>query len=109
MRRPCSRGCLCASAQIYLLNKRFSQQQQIIWFGRGGVQDRTIYEDSVFCSVSVVALVVLGGRHGTRAYARGCCPGSLQMLRDAGLMDPRDYDTYISLFNNMVRFAGFAV
>ena len=31
--------------QIYLLNKRFRQQQQIVWEGRGGVQDRTIYED----------------------------------------------------------------
>ena len=37
--------------QVYLLNKRFSQQQQIIWSGRGGVQDRTIYEDSVFARV----------------------------------------------------------
>lgn len=34
--------------QIYLLNNRFRQQQQIIWAGKGGVQDRTIYEDSVF-------------------------------------------------------------
>ena len=34
--------------QVYLLNKRFKQQQQIIWQGKGGVQDRTIYEDSVF-------------------------------------------------------------
>ena len=28
--------------QIYLLNKRFKQQQQIVWSGTGGVQDRTI-------------------------------------------------------------------
>lgn len=62
--------------QVYLLNRRFSQQQQIIWSGRGGVQDRTIYEDSVFA----------------------------RMLRDSGLMDARDYDTYISLFNNMSNF-----
>ena len=34
--------------QVYLLNRRFQQQQQIIWAGAGGVQDRTIYEDSVF-------------------------------------------------------------
>lgn len=33
---------------MYLLNRRFQQQQQIIWGGSGGVQDRTIYEDSVF-------------------------------------------------------------
>tara|TARA_R110002050_G_scaffold99628_3_gene206506 strand:+ start:570 stop:995 length:426 start_codon:yes stop_codon:yes gene_type:complete len=30
--------------QIYLLNKRFRQHQQIIWQNKGGVQDRTIYE-----------------------------------------------------------------
>lgn len=34
--------------QVYLLNRRFQQQQQIVWAGAGGVQDRTIYEDSVF-------------------------------------------------------------
>jgi deoxyadenosine kinase len=34
--------------QVYLLNRRFQQQQQIVWQGAGGVQDRTIYEDSVF-------------------------------------------------------------
>jgi hypothetical protein len=28
--------------QIYLLNRRFEQQQQIIWFGKGGIQDRTV-------------------------------------------------------------------
>ena len=53
--------------QIYLLNKRFRQQQQIIWEGKGGVQDRTIYEDSVFA----------------------------RMLRDSGAMDERDYQTYM--------------
>ncbi len=40
-----------ATLQVYLLNKRFLQQQQIIWSGLGGVQDRTIYEDSVFARV----------------------------------------------------------
>src|SRR3989338_5750881 len=39
------------SMQVYLLNRRFQQHQQIIWQGRGGVQDRTIYEDSVFAKV----------------------------------------------------------
>ena len=62
--------------QVYLLNRRFQQQQQIIWQGAGGVQDRTIYEDSVFA----------------------------RMLRNAGLMDERDYQTYVSLFNNMSNF-----
>ena len=37
--------------QIYLLNKRFRQQQQIVWEGRGGVQDRTIYEDAIFAKM----------------------------------------------------------
>ena len=62
--------------QVYLLNKRFKQQQQIIWGGRGGVQDRTIYEDSVFA----------------------------RMLLNGGLMDQRDYNTYIELFQNMSNF-----
>lgn len=62
--------------QIYLLNKRFKQQQQIVWGGKGGVQDRTIYEDSVFA----------------------------RMLRDSGHMEERDYSTYIELFKNMSNF-----
>jgi deoxyadenosine kinase len=62
--------------QIYLLNKRFKQQQQIIWEGKGGVQDRTIYEDSVFA----------------------------RMLRDSGALDQRDYETYCELFSNMSNF-----
>jgi deoxyadenosine/deoxycytidine kinase len=62
--------------QVYLLNKRFQQQQQIIWQGKGGVQDRTIYEDSVFA----------------------------RMLRDTGMMEERDYETYGALFNNMSNF-----
>ncbi|EGC37350.1 hypothetical protein DICPUDRAFT_54025 [Dictyostelium purpureum] len=62
--------------QIYLLNQRFQQQQQIIWQGRGGVQDRTIYEDSVFA----------------------------KMLMESGLMDKRDYNTYCKLFSNLSNF-----
>ncbi len=62
--------------QIYLLNKRFLQHQQIIWQGKGGVQDRTIYEDTVFA----------------------------RMLMKSGLMDQRDYETYCSLFENMSNF-----
>lgn len=54
--------------QVYLLNKRFKQQQQIIWSGKGGVQDRTIYEDSVFA----------------------------RMLKDSGMMSERDYRTCAS-------------
>lgn len=59
--------------QIFLLNKRFKQQQQIVWQGKGAVLDRTIYEDGVFA----------------------------RMLRDSGHLDPRDYDTYVELFQNM--------
>ena len=62
--------------QIYLLNKRFRQQQQIVWDGRGGVQDRTIYEDAIFA----------------------------KMLHTDGLMEEREYQTYLSLFNNMSNF-----
>ena len=62
--------------QIYLLNRRFKQQQQIIWEDKGGVQDRTIYEDSVFA----------------------------RMLRDGGFMEERDFETYMELFRNMSNF-----
>eukprot|EP00768_Dysnectes_brevis_P003837 gnl/Dysnectes_brevis/2728_a3313_1130.p1 GENE.gnl/Dysnectes_brevis/2728_a3313_1130~~gnl/Dysnectes_brevis/2728_a3313_1130.p1 ORF type:complete len:242 (-),score=99.52 gnl/Dysnectes_brevis/2728_a3313_1130:45-770(-) len=62
--------------QVYLLNRRFEQHQQIIWRGEGGVQDRTIYEDSVFA----------------------------RMLMDRGDMTKRDYETYRRLFTNMSRF-----
>lgn len=61
--------------QVFLLNLRFAMQQRIIWTG-GGVQDRTIYEDAVFA----------------------------KMLRDSGIMSPRDYQTYLDLFENMSRF-----
>lgn len=55
--------------QIYLLNKRFRQQQEIIWSNKGAIQDRTIYEDAIFA----------------------------RMLKDDGLISPRDLDTYLSL------------
>jgi deoxyadenosine kinase len=62
--------------QVYLLNRRFQQHQEIIWRGRSAVQDRTIYEDSIFA----------------------------KMLAKTGLMDDRDYRTYVSLFKNMSNF-----
>lgn len=64
------------ATQIYLLNRRFQQHQEIIWRGGGGVQDRTIYEDAVFA----------------------------RMLVDIDLMDERDYRTYLSLFRHMSNF-----
>jgi deoxyadenosine kinase len=62
--------------QVYLLNRRFQQHQEIIWRGRSAVQDRTIYEDSIFA----------------------------KMLAATGLMDERDYRTYVQLFRNMSNF-----
>ncbi len=64
------------ATQIYLLNRRFQQHQEIIWRGRSAVQDRTIYEDSIFA----------------------------KMLAKTDLMDERDYRTYIQLFRNMSNF-----
>lgn len=62
--------------QVFLLNKRFRQQQQVIWSGGGGVLDRSIYEDSVFA----------------------------RMLHESGLMADRDYQTYRELFSQMSNF-----
>lgn len=62
--------------QVYLLNRRFQQHQEIIWRQRSAVQDRTIYEDSIFA----------------------------KMLARTGLMDERDYRTYVQLFRNMSNF-----
>ncbi|MCB9675928.1 MAG: deoxynucleoside kinase [Alphaproteobacteria bacterium] len=64
------------STQIYLLNRRFQQHQEIIWRGGGGVQDRTIYEDAVFAKTLV----------------------------DQDLMEERDYQTYLQLFKHMSNF-----
>jgi len=64
------------ATQIYLLNRRFQQHQEIIWKGGGAVQDRTIYEDAIFAKTLV----------------------------NLGLMDDRDYRTYLSLFKNMSNF-----
>jgi len=64
------------ATQIYLLNRRFQQHQEVIWRGGGGVQDRTIYEDAVFAKTLV----------------------------DQGLLDERDYRTYLQLFKHMSNF-----
>ena len=66
-----------AMMQLYLLFKRFEQHQKVVWgTEKGAVQDRTIYEDTIFAG----------------------------MLHDAGLIDDRDYDTYMGHFNIMKRF-----
>ena len=62
--------------QIYLLNRRFQQHQEIIWRGEGGIQDRTIYEDSIFAKT----------------------------LMQQGMIDQRDYETYLQLFKHMSHF-----
>jgi len=62
--------------QVYLLNCRFQQHQEIIWRGRPAIQDRTIYEDGIFAG----------------------------MLAAQGLMDERDYRTYSKLFEHMSNF-----
>jgi deoxyadenosine kinase len=69
-------GKYAFATQIYLLNRRFQQHQEIIWKGGGAVQDRTIYEDAVFAKTLV----------------------------NAGLMDERDYRTYLQLFRHMSNF-----
>ncbi len=64
------------ATQIYLLNRRFQQHQEIIWRGVPAIQDRTIYEDAIFA----------------------------KMLSETGLMEPRDYRTYVGLFRHMSNF-----
>jgi deoxyadenosine kinase len=55
--------------QIYLFNKRFAQIQNIV----DGVQDRSIYEDTIFA----------------------------RCLYESGMMEKRDYDTYMELIKNI--------
>ncbi len=62
--------------QVYLLNRRFQQHQEIIWRGRSAVQDRTIYEDAIFARI----------------------------LAEQGAMSQRDHETYLSLFKHMSNF-----
>jgi len=62
--------------QIHLLNRRFLEQQKIVWQNEGAVQDRSIYEDVVFA----------------------------RMLNEMGFIDNRDLRTYLDLFRNMSHF-----
>lgn len=67
--------------QMFLLAQRFEQHQEVLWdschkLGGGVVQDRTIYEDTIFA----------------------------RMHRDDGLMDDRDWATYINHFHIMQGF-----
>lgn len=67
--------------QIFLLTHRFAQHQEIVWdpahrAGSGVVQDRTIYEDTIFAKI---------------------------LYRD-GLISQRDYDTYSNHFSLLKRY-----
>lgn len=62
--------------QVYLLNHRFRQHQQMVWADNNMIQDRTIYEDVIFA----------------------------KMLNEGGLMEDLDFQTYVQLFNNMTNF-----
>lgn len=64
--------------QISLLTKRFEQQQQIIWLNQGAIQDRSIYEDGIFC----------------------------KMLADDGKISQLDYQTYLKLSKIMFNLIG---
>jgi len=67
--------------QMFLLAARFEQHQEVLWdkrhrIGGGVVQDRTIYEDTIFA----------------------------RMHREDGLMSDRDWATYINHFHIMQGF-----
>ena len=66
--------------QMFLLARRFEQHQEVIWNpvhrqGGGVVQDRTIYEDTIFAEI----------------------------LRKDGLMQGRDWETYSNHFRVMTQ------
>ena len=63
--------------QIYFLYHRFSSQIKLSNIKKGFIQDRTIYEDK-------------------EIFARN--------LKDHNYMSKRDWNTYKSLFDNMVKF-----
>ena len=62
--------------QIFLLNKRFKQHQKMIWSQESCIQDRTIYEDSIFA----------------------------KMLWKDKLISDLDYRTYRELYKNLTNF-----
>jgi deoxyadenosine kinase len=62
--------------QVYLLNHRFKQHQQMVWSDKSSIQDRTIYEDVIFA----------------------------KMLKESNMMEELDFKTYVDLFSNMSNF-----
>jgi len=63
------------SVQIYFLNRRFTDLLSILRSGANVIHDRTIFEDAQIFAAN---------------------------LHDMGLMDSRDYDNYVTLFNIMM-------
>ncbi|HSI90229.1 MAG TPA: deoxynucleoside kinase [Adhaeribacter sp.] len=61
--------------QIFFLNSRFRQTQEIQQRTRGVIQDRSIYEDAYI-------------------FAKN--------LHDSGMLSPRDYENYFKLFESMI-------
>src|SRR5690606_34289000 len=61
--------------QVYFLNSRLQQVQQIQAKQKAVIQDRTLYEDA-------------------HIFAKN--------LHQSGLMETRDYENYLALFNSMV-------
>ncbi len=65
--------------QLYLLHARFQQHQEIVWGRKGVVQDRTIYEDTIFADI----------------------------LNKSNFMDSREMDTYNLAYSNMIKFLAY--
>src|SRR5690606_30924214 len=63
--------------QIYFLNTRFRQVNDISVSNRTVVQDRTIYEDAYIFATN---------------------------LYNSGYLTTRDYESYLQIFNSMLRF-----
>ncbi len=63
--------------QVYFLNSRFKQINEIRQDGRTTVQDRTIYEDAYIFAAN---------------------------LHMGGYMNARDYQSYLDIFHSMVKF-----
>jgi deoxyadenosine/deoxycytidine kinase len=63
--------------QIYFLNSRFNQVQRVRQNPKPTIQDRTIYEDAHVFALNLV---------------------------DSGLMDKRDYENYLQVYQNMLKF-----
>lgn len=68
-----------AMMQLHLLGERFKQHQSIIWSQTPTIQDRTIYEDTIFAKM-------------------GC---------EDGWIGEREYRTYKQLFHMMTRFLAY--